>query len=449
MMVDQYHFGAVHRISPEAPVPVVKVDKTSVTLGGAGNVVNNIRHLGGSSVLLGFVGNDPNGALAARLLDELGIQSALVETPLPTTTKVRVIGEHQQIVRLDFEEVAVNTREYSELLLQRAADWIKKVDAIVISDYGKGVCDDGLCQGTIEMARSVGIPIIVDSKGDDWNKYRHATIVKPNVKEFGKALGREIQNDDIEIERYGLEALRQYQFDHLLVTRSEKGISLISAQETVHFHTEAKEVFDVSGAGDAVAATLALALAVGIDLQSSIELANQAAGIVVSKMGTAPVEYDELMFARYGYTHKMVGIDYIGTYAEKLRRHGKKIVLATGDFARLQKDHVRCLREAKRLGDVLIVAISKNPEPAARVSGLPTDYGDSLEIISALEFVDCVVAVDSRPDDVARLATPDVVAVIGDYPIGNLKDEFAKQVVVMPLTDRDAGDPARDQAIYA
>src|SRR5215831_3131111 len=352
VMVDQYHFGAVHRISPEAPVPVVKVDKTSVTLGGAGNVVNNIRHLGGSSVLLGFVGNDPNGALAARLLDELGIQSALVETPLPTTTKVRVIGEHQQIVRLDFEEVAVNTREYSELLLQRAADWIKKVDAIVISDYGKGVCDDGLCQGTIEMARSVGIPIIVDSKGDDWNKYRHATIVKPNVKEFGKALGREIQNDDIEIERYGLEALRQYQFDHLLVTRSEKGISLISAQETVHFHTEAKEVFDVSGAGDAVAATLALALAVGTDLQSSIQLANQAAGIVVSKIGTAPVEYDELMFARHGYEHKLVDLKYISTYVDKLRRQQKKIVFTSGDFARLQKEHISCLREAKKLGDV-------------------------------------------------------------------------------------------------
>jgi D-beta-D-heptose 7-phosphate kinase/D-beta-D-heptose 1-phosphate adenosyltransferase len=444
VMVDQYHFGAVHRISPEAPVPVVKVDRSSVTLGGAGNVVNNISHLGGKAVLLGFIGKDANGAIVARLLDEIAIQSALIETRFPTSTKVRVIGAHQQIVRLDFEEIATASTGYSVELLKHASNWIDKVDAVVISDYGKGVCDDQTCQGIIKMATAAKIPVLVDSKGDDWNKYRHAMIVKPNVKEFAKALGRTIRNEDTDIEKYGREALHQYQLNYLLVTRSEKGMSLISEKEIDHFHTEAREVFDVSGAGDAVAATLALALASGIDLNSSIKLANQAAGIVVSKVGTAPVEYDELMLARYGYAHKVVDSKYLSTYADKLRRQNKKIVFTSGEFARLRKSHIACLREAKRLGDVLVVGIRESPYSSDKLSE-PIDHADTVEIVSALEFVDCVVVLDQPASSVLQSIAPDVFVIIGESGDADFDRAAAGDVVVMPLANHGPSDSAVDE----
>jgi len=445
VMVDQHHFGAVHRISPEAPVPVVKVDRSTVTLGGAGNVVNNISHLGGKAVLLGFVGRDANGEIAARLLDDLGVKCSLIETALPTTTKMRIIGAHQQIVRLDFEELMPAASQYSDQLLKQAANWIDQVNAVVISDYGKGVCDDRLCQGIIEMARAAKIPVIVDSKGDDWNKYRHATIVKPNVKEFGKALGRTIDNEDADLEKYGREALRRYQLEHLLVTRSEKGMSLISEEAVVHFHTEAKEVFDVSGAGDAVAATLALALGVGIDLESSIILANQAAGIVVSKVGTAPVGYDELMFVRQGYAHKIIDSKYISTYVDKLRRQNRKIVFTGGDFAHLRKAHIGCLREAKKLGDVLMVALGEQPRLPDSFSGPAMDHLDTIEIVAALEFVDCVVILDKPVDAIARLITPDVFVIIGENNEGRVAPLGATHVVVMPLSGQSSANSSRDE----
>lgn len=444
VMLDKYHFGTVHRISPEAPVPVVKVERSYSTLGGAGNVVNSIAHLHGNAVLIGFVGRDENKLILSGLLDKINAKSVLIETESPTITKIRLIGEHQQIVRLDFEEIAEIDGRHSAEIMASVMDWIDKVDAVVISDYGKGVCHDEMCQKVIELARERDLLVVVDSKGYDWSKYRNATIIKPNVRELSKVIGREIENEDGDIERCGKEVLKDYGLSHVLVTRSEKGMSLVSDEGITHFPTEAREVFDVSGAGDAVVATLSLALASGIDLKASIDLANKAAGIVVSKMGTAPIEYDELMLAQYGYGNngKIVNIDYIPVLVGKLRQKNKRIVFTNGCFDVLQKDHIVWLREAKTLGDVLIVGLSSDDSGTRlKSSARPlNNQNDRAEIISALGFVDYVVIFDE--DTRYRLTEcvmPDMLVVAGDCETEEIVGrEFAKDVVVIPFVERDS-----------
>jgi len=443
VMLDKYHFGSVHRVSPEAPVPVLKVERSYSTLGGAGNVVNSIAHLHGNAVIIGFVGKDENKLVVSDLLDKINVTSLLVETELPTITKLRLVGEHQQIVRLDFEEIAEPNEECLAQIMSHVMDWIDKVDAIVISDYGKGVCDDQVCRKVIEEAMERSLLVVVDSKGSSWSKYRNATIIKPNLKELGKVTGTEIANDDREVERYGKEVLENFGLRHLLVTRSEKGMTLISHGGVSHFSTEAKEVFDVSGAGDAVVATLSLAMASGIDLKSSIALANKAAGVVVSKMGTAPIEYDELMLAQYGYTDntKIVNIDYLPVLVARLRQNNQRIVFTSGHFDVLHKDDIGWLRDAKTLGDVLIVGLNTTSGEKLNDSGKPiSNQDDRAEIISAFGFVDYVTIFDEGAlYQLTESIMPDVLALTGIYRRDEIIGaEFAKDVVFLPPVERNS-----------
>jgi D-beta-D-heptose 7-phosphate kinase/D-beta-D-heptose 1-phosphate adenosyltransferase len=435
VMVDKYHFGTVHRISPEAPVPVVKVERSFSTLGGAGNVVSNITHLHGNAVLIGFIGKDENKSTLFDLLEKTGAESCLVETELPTVTKIRVIGEHQQVVRLDFEEIIETHDQYADQIMDHVIRWIDKLDAVVISDYGKGVCGEAVCRKTIELALERNLPVVVDSKGYDWAKYQNATIIKPNVRELGKVIGREIANEDAEIEKCGMELREKYGFSHVLVTRSEKGMSLVSDNMITHFPTEAKEVFDVSGAGDAVIATLSLAIAAGIDLKTSISLANKAAGIVVSKVGTAPIEYNELMCAQFGYGHdiKLVNVNHISLLVEQLRNRKEKIVFTSWCLDMLHKQDIVYLKKAKQLGDVLIVGI--DAAGADLSGGSPIDRA---EMIAALEFVDYVIMVDENtPHELARTVMPDVLVVRNHEESDLAGWGMTTDIVVMPRSQDD------------
>lgn len=293
-MLDKYYFGKVERISPEAPVPIVNIVTEESRLGGASNVANNITSLGGQATLCGAIGHDLFGKEIERLAHRKGIKTDFIKTEQPTITKARIIGGRQQIVRIDYEqqlELPDNTREDLHNLLVKH---LQDTPTLVISDYGKGMISEELCTFLIQTAKTCGTRVIVDPKGQNWKKYAGADLITPNVKELGDIIGHPVKNENEEIEKNALEIIHHYGLAALLVTRSEKGMSLVSDQKILHIPTHSQEVFDVSGAGDTVIATLSLALTSGQEITNAIRIANVAAGIVVQKIGTATLSIEEL-----------------------------------------------------------------------------------------------------------------------------------------------------------
>ena len=292
VMLDRYWFGEVNRISPEAPVPIVKVERMEERLGGAANVARNAASLGAASALLSVVGDDDAGRTLSRLLAEGEIDAGLhIDREIDTTVKLRVIGRQQQLLRIDFE-----TAPSHEILQAKLAEFEKRVaesDVVILSDYGKG----GLTHISemIRLARAAGKPVLVDPKGDDYAKYAGATVITPNRSELREVVGRWSSEDELFAKSQKLRA--ELNLEALLVTRSEEGMTLFAGNETHHQPAQAREVFDVSGAGDTVIATLAVMLAAGADWDEAIRTANVAAGIVVGKLGTAVVTRDELAAA--------------------------------------------------------------------------------------------------------------------------------------------------------
>jgi D-beta-D-heptose 7-phosphate kinase/D-beta-D-heptose 1-phosphate adenosyltransferase len=295
VILDKYYYGKVNRISPEAPVPVIKVFKEKHSPGGSGNVVNNICGLGAKAFHISLTGKDGNADILKRILGNPNIENMLIATEMPTITKIRVIGEHQQVARLDFEEQYIIGKAIENKIISAFGKAVTKAGAVVISDYGKGLCTSEICQYVINESNKKKIPVIVDPKGYDWNKYKNASIITPNIKELGEAAGREILNEDSVIEKYGRQIINKYSLRNLLVTRSDKGMTIITQESAHHIPTRAIEVFDVSGAGDTVVAALAVGLADKFNMTESADIANRAAGIVVGKFGTVPIEIDELI----------------------------------------------------------------------------------------------------------------------------------------------------------
>jgi rfaE bifunctional protein kinase chain/domain len=291
-MLDRYWFGAVERISPEAPVPVVLVQREEERLGGAANVALNVRHLGAQATLLTVMGDDEPARALVRLLDEQGIGRVLgQDAALRTTIKLRVVGRSQQLLRVDFEK-----RPDHELLAQMLGDFervLPEHDAVLFSDYGKG----GLTHigSMIRLARAAGKPVLVDPKGRDFSRYAGATVITPNRNELAQALGP--WDSEVELARLAARLRDDTRIEGLLVTRSEEGMTLFDAQGALHVPALAQQVFDVTGAGDTVIATMAALLAAGVSVRDAVPIANRAAGIVVSRFGTASATYDELFGA--------------------------------------------------------------------------------------------------------------------------------------------------------
>jgi rfaE bifunctional protein kinase chain/domain len=289
VMLDRYWFGEVERISPEAPVPVVKIARTEERPGGAANVARNVSALGSDATLLSVVGNDEAGAALERLLSGERVRASLLRDPaLPTTVKLRVIGRQQQLLRIDFE-----TAPSHEVLAAKLADYerlVQNADVVILSDYGKG----GLAHIStmIDRARAAGTTVLVDPKGDDYARYRNATVLTPNRAELREVVGRWKDENDLAVRAQKLRA--DLGVEALLVTRSEEGMTLFTAQGAQTIPAEAREVYDVSGAGDTVIATLAVMLAAGASLPDAVRIANEAAGVVVGKLGTAVVHPQEL-----------------------------------------------------------------------------------------------------------------------------------------------------------
>jgi D-beta-D-heptose 7-phosphate kinase/D-beta-D-heptose 1-phosphate adenosyltransferase len=439
LMLDRHCFGAVSRISPEAPVPVVKVTKVSDTLGGAGNVANNGARLGARVSLIGTLGSDGNGTIVRRMCSANRISLTALPSGRQTITKTRVIGERQQIVRIDVEGEPVPGGGKALAAARRTvARHCRKAAVVVLSDYGKGFCSPELCAFVIREARKKNIPVIVDPKGHRWEKYRGATVVTPNVKELSAIAGRPVTNEDGAIAAAAKRIRTRYGFHALLVTRSEKGMTLINENGAEHFPTEAREVYDVSGAGDTVVAALAACLANGYPLREAVAIANKAAGIVVGKIGTAPVELGELRAVLdKSYNPKLLDArSLVGRCAQE-RRSGNTIVFTNGWFDILHRGHVHLLEEAKKLGDVLVVAL--NGDRSAKKTA-PTVHpinseDDRAHLIAAIDAVDCITVFNEKtPAGLIRRIRPDVIVKGGNYRKEEVVGrESAGKTVIIPL----------------
>ncbi|NDB23283.1 MAG: D-glycero-beta-D-manno-heptose-7-phosphate kinase [Burkholderiaceae bacterium] len=289
VMLDRYWFGDTGRISPEAPVPVVQVAKIDERLGGAANVARNASALGAKTTILGVIGQDEAGKRVEQLLQESGVQSQLqADSKVPTTVKLRVIARQQQLIRLDFEETP--SQNSLDEKLKRFESLLPQVDVVILSDYGKGALEQ--VSAMIALAKANKKLVLVDPKGDAYSKYKGATVLTPNRSELRQVIGQ--WSDEADLTKRAQSLRQQLELSALLLTRSEEGMTLFTEKGTEHVRAQAREVFDVSGAGDTVIATLAVAMAAGWPLERAMALANRAGGIVVGKLGTATVSAEEL-----------------------------------------------------------------------------------------------------------------------------------------------------------
>ena len=417
LMLDRYWHGISSRISPEAPVPVVNVSETEDRPGGAGNVALNMAALGSKVSLISIIGDDEAGQILHDRLRTAKIHTNLqVSNTKPTITKLRVVSRHQQLLRMDFEE-KFDERDSSEFA-NKVKSLIGRANALVLSDYAKGSLPD--CQALIAIAREAGVPVLVDPKGNDFTRYRGATILTPNFHEFEAVVGKCATEQEV-VDK-GEALMRELDLQALLVTRGEQGMTLLRHhQPELHLPARAREVFDVTGAGDTVIATLAAAIAAGQPLPEATALANLAAGIVVGKMGTAtlnPAELRRAVIAEQGAERGVVTEDQLLMALEEARASGEKIVFTNGCFDIIHAGHVGYLEEARKQGDRLVLAVNSD-ESIRRLkgSGRPINPLDRrMAVLAGLESVDWVVFFDEdTPERLLRRIKPDVLVKGGDY----------------------------------
>jgi D-beta-D-heptose 7-phosphate kinase/D-beta-D-heptose 1-phosphate adenosyltransferase len=423
VMLDTYIWGEVGRISPEAPVPVVRAIDRSHRPGGAANVAMNLARLGAQTVLAGFTGSDENEKLLAESLRANGIAPILVACDgFPTITKQRILGGQQQMLRLDSERMGDRSPGDYERLVSRVLDELPGCHAVVLSDYAKGTLTPEVCQAIIPAARKLDIPVLVDPKSADFSRYRGATTICPNLGELARAL--QLDARDLKPLLDAAEALVQkLDLEFLTATLGDKGIALVRPGNCFVAPAVARQVFDVSGAGDTVIAVLALCLASGLKPETAVELANVAAGIVVGKVGTVPVEKHELL-AALAPQIALHAEDKVATREELVERVaswkaiGERVVFTNGCFDLLHIGHITLLEQARRFGDRLIVAI--NSDTSARGLKGPSrpivGERERARVLAALAAVDAVVVFgEPTPLELIVATRPDVIVKGGDY----------------------------------
>lgn len=418
-MLDRYWHGPTTRISPEAPVPVVNIKNTEDRAGGAGNVALNMATLGVQTTLMATTGDDDNAKILTNLLQPSGVNTAFFRHPeLPTITKLRILSRHQQLIRLDFEE-SFHGVALEELYLSYEQQ-LNNHDVVVLSDYGKGTLHD--IQRLIKSARKNNIPVLIDPKGTDFEPYRGATLLTPNLSEFEAVVGS--CHSDEDLVHKALQLIKEYDLNALLVTRSEKGMTLIQSDgSTFHQPTKAREVFDVTGAGDTVISVLAAALAAKQTLQQATVLANTAAGIVVAKIGTATANPEELRLELRNDNHLTASIfdeKSLLAIVNEAKASGEIIVMTNGCFDIIHPGHVQYLNEAKALGDRLIVAVNTD-ESVSRLKGVNRPINTlehRMAVLSGLKSVDWVVPFsEDTPERLICSILPSILVKGGDYQV--------------------------------
>jgi len=442
LMLDRYWHGDTSRISPEAPVPVVLVGESEERAGGAGNVALNISALGAKSCLMGFTGDDEQCEALEKLLKPVGIDCLFDKlTGVATITKLRVLSRHQQLIRLDFED-GFETQK-ADNLLKSFQSQLPNTGAVVLSDYGKGTLRQ--VQEFIQLARKAGKIVLVDPKGSDFEKYRGATLITPNMHEFEGVVG--ICTDDEDIVKKGQDLMLNLDLQALLITRSERGMTLLQKDlPAIHLPTRAKEVFDVTGAGDTVISVLAAALAAGESFEDATILSNLAAGIVVSKLGTATVSMNELrreIRKQHQIQRGVVEEDVLLKMVNESKEHGETVVMTNGCFDILHAGHVAYLEQARELGDRLIVAVNDD-DSVKRLKG-PERPVNTMEkrmrMLAALQCVDWVVPFyeDTPTRQICKLM-PDILVKGGDndpdkIPGGDCVRDAGGEVKVLTYID--------------
>lgn len=417
LMLDRYWHGDTSRISPEAPVPVVLVGEAEERPGGAGNVALNIAVLGAQASVVGLTGDDEMADTLARRLEQVGVQCLFERLPgFHTVTKLRVLSRHQQLIRLDFEDGFAGHDPAG--LLQRFERALPDHDVVVLSDYGKGSLR--IVEQLVRVARAAGKAVVIDPKGTDFTRYRGATVITPNLHEFEAVVGR--CANDAELVSKGEALRRELELDALLITRSERGMSLLRAgHEALHLPTLAREVYDVTGAGDTVISVLAAGLAAGLPLDEATALANIGAGVVVGKLGTASVSVPELrraMREQHAVERGVVGESQLIKLVHDAQAHGETVVMTNGCFDILHEGHVTYLRQARELGDRLIVAVNDDDSVCRlKGEGRPVNRLSSrMAVLAALESVDWVVPFsEDTPERLICAVRPDVLVKGGDY----------------------------------
>ncbi|MEG2247822.1 MAG: D-glycero-beta-D-manno-heptose-7-phosphate kinase [Akkermansia sp.] len=435
IMLDKFLYGSVDRISPEAPVPVLKMSKTKQMLGGAGNAAANLCTLGCRTHFLGIIGQDATGKLVRKLMDDIHCQAMLIEEPDYTTTvKVRYVTGNHHMLRVDEEQRLQMTPALTKRLLDEAQSILPDVDVVLLSDYGKGLISEQTMPRLIELCRSQGKVVIVDPKSSDYSIYRGASLVKPNLKEFNLATGLSLKADSPDFTEQAIAGARkifeEFEIDNLLITLSEHGMIFIPATHPnnyVRISTEAQEVFDVSGAGDTSLAVLGASIATGAPMDKAMEIANVASGIVVGKFGTASVTREELNTAlnernrkesSWQHRKNIVTPDQAVEIIRQLKKDNKTVGFTNGCFDILHIGHLYSFMKAKDACDILFVGLNTDAS-VKRLKGDSRPINDehmrSL-LLASLDFIDYVVLFDEdtalplidklRPDVIAKEGYP-------------------------------------------
>jgi D-beta-D-heptose 7-phosphate kinase/D-beta-D-heptose 1-phosphate adenosyltransferase len=449
IMLDEHIWTDVQRISPEAPVQVAEVQWITRTGGGAANVATNVRGLGAVVQLAGVVGSDDYAIHLTKLLQGIGVDISGVVTDAgrPTTVKTRVIARGQHVVRIDREVSAPISQKLEKQLREFVSAQLQGVDALILSDYGKGVLTPNLCQAIIKKAGQLGKPVIVDPKGKDYRKYRGVILVTPNEKEAEIATNIEIHDDET-LERAARQMLQDTQARWVLVTRGVKGITLFSEDLKLHIPAIPVEVYDVAGAGDTVVAMLGALLALGASIETAASLANIAASRVIQKPGVVPINKQELIaylgsHKEPGDHHKIKTIEELEKIVKDLKKEGKKIVFTNGCFDLLHMGHIRLLYEARKYGDVLIVGINSDSSVRKlKGEGRPiTGEHERAELLAALSAVDYVTIFDEEtPEEVLRRLRVHVHVKGGDYAAESLPEarvvrQYGGKIVLLPYIE--------------
>lgn len=448
LMLDRFYFGRASRISPEAPVPVVNVDRLEDLPGGAGNVAMNIASLGATCNLCGLTGHDEAASELKKRLHAVGVNCLFHQTPdVGTIIKSRVISNHQQLIRLDFEK---RFEPEQTVKMQGLADqMLDQAQVLVLSDYNKGTLAEP--QFWINKAAQKNIQILVDPKGEDFSKYSGADLITPNMSEFEAVAGPVASEQELVSKAQAL--IAQLHIKAILITRSEHGMTLIRENlPEFHLPAIAKEVADVTGAGDTVISTIAAALAAGANLEYAVTLANVAASVVVSKLGTSTVSGPELRseYERHQGVHETdhsmagaVTIEQLKIAVDQARQRGEKIVFTNGCFDILHAGHVTYLQQARKLGDRLIVAINTDESVTKlKGEGRPINSAERrLTVLAGLADVDWVTCFPGdTPEALLRLIQPDVLVKGGDYDkkgvVGwEIVEGYGGEVKVMGLVE--------------
>ncbi len=436
LMVDHYVWGKCDRISPEAPVQVVNVKDESNRLGGACNVAANLISLGAKVSLCGVIGNDDAGKWMIKELDRLHINiQNIIPANRPTTKKSRILISNQQVLRVDREENLSISNEMQEEILNNLSSKIKNFDAIILSDYNKGLLEENLTRKIIKIARSENVMILVDPKGVDYSKYKNATLLTPNKLEAMQATNIKI-TDDKSLQDSMQKIKQMCNLDICLVTLSEEGIAILDNKKLYKSPTIAREVYDVTGAGDTVIAALGFGLSNGLDIYKACEFANAAAAVVVGKVGSATASMSEIISFMHNGAYldsKILTFDELKIILPTLS--DRKVVFTNGCFDILHRGHISYLQKAKELGDVLIIGLNSDSS-VKKLKGESRpihNQDDRATILSALECVDYVIIFDEEtPRELVKFIKPDILTKGADYEgkevIGS---EFAKEVVLL------------------